>query len=1040
MYKRIIFVLTFCCLSTAWAQTDSILPQDYHTWGIDRKVDYLLKHMTFSEKVEQMNTSPRGGRTYRQPRNERFDLPGFVSCDGPRGVKKQGRAGVCCFPTPLLQAATWDPERMRHIGQAFAEQLIHLESNQLFAPGINIVRHPQAGRNSEYFGEDPYLTGRMAAAMAAAIQRNGCISTPKHYACNPFETGRFRVDITVPERVLREIYLPAFRMCVQQGGVKSVMTAYNSINGHFASANTQLFDILYDEWGFKGYAVSDYNAAMESAAAALNAGTHVEMPGWKEYTDSLIQNALDDNQISKELFEKRLRRILKLKLNPGFHDPGKPHIDPFDLRDQQKLACDIASEGIVLLKNADNRLPLSKQQSVALMGPFADSDMITGNQGSSTVRTDRVITVRQAINEQWGGQVVYAKGCDANHPKSVPVHTAFQCKAEYYNNLNLQGEPALKRQETSIQKMSFTGSGAAARVEGISGQAFGFGGQTSLKVGTFPSYAKKDEFTWSFWTYLPDQFPDENTPLLSSYIWMMYELALTPHSLSLRVRNQDRSRGGNVSLSCQITPQLWTHVAVVRRDGKLAIYINGEKQDEQPYTNAIPAAPLAVGGSYRAKSNGGKFSGVHQNANCRIDEIALYDRALTEQEINAVADQAELNLTDGRGFYLNCEEPQALQASIETYDGIEDVRQMSARWTGVFTPKATGKYHFTLKSNGGVRFIVDGKRIIDQWQEAWVEGIYRECWLNLKKGRKYDLRIEYANHFGAQRTYGGYMLFEYSEPVNAEPELRAAADLAAQQDAAVVVVGTPPRPRQGEADDKETHQLTAYQNELIQAVSAANPHTVVVLCTAGGVDMRSWIDDVPCVVEAFYPGQEGGYAIADILSGAVNPSGKLPVSYPVSVDQLQAQLVQPQLESSLCAIGYRMFDKTGQQPLFPFGFGLSYTTFEISDLNVQPEPDYNAAVTFTVTNTGERAGAKVAQVYVSDVECSEERPVKELKGFKKVYLRPGQSETVTVELDKWAFSFFSETQDKWIVEPGDFEIQIGNSSRDIVQTEIITWP
>jgi beta-glucosidase len=254
------------------------------------------------------------------------------------------------------------------------------------------------------------------------------------------------------------------------------------------------------------------------------------------------------------------------------------------------------------------------------------------------------------------------------------------------------------------------------------------------------------------------------------------------------------------------------------------------------------------------------------------------------------------------------------------------------------------------------------------------------------------------------------------------------------------MVGVPQKVLQGEGNDNETFTLPAYQNELIQVVAQANPHTVVVLSTAGGCDMRPWLDRVPAVVEAFYPGQEAGYALVDVLLGDVNPSGKLPVSYAVSTDQLETQVVQPDLEASVCAVGYRMFDKRGKQPLFPFGHGLSYTRFEYSNLKVKKLGQDSVAVNFTVKNTGDTLGAEIAQIYVGDPLSPVERPVRELKDFVKVTLAPGKSIDVTRLLNAWAFSYFDERDGLWRIDPGDFTIHVGASSRDIRLTDSVTLP
>ena len=822
-------------------QSDS-LPSGFDKWTVKDKVDFLMGHMTFTEKVDEMNTSPRGEVSPQQKPDKRFGIPGFVSCDGPRGVR--GAATGVCYPVALSMAASWDTSLAQKVGKAFGEQLIHYKANQIFAPAVNIIKNPLAGRNAEYLGEDPFLSGTMGAAEIKGIQSKGCIATVKHFACNSFETGRFVVNATVGERVMREIYLPAFRMCVQDGGAKSLMTAYNSVNGHFASANMQLMNILYKEWGFKGYVVSDWGANMENTAAALKAGVNVEMPGWKYYNDKNIEEGLKDGTISQKLFNRRVRRILELKMDPSFYNPDKPNTpDVYNLDSQRKLAAEVSENSIVLLKNNRDVLPLNETQTVALIGPFANSELLVGNQQSSTVFPERVITVKQVLEERLGNKMIYSEGCNALLDENEKLFSKFQCKAEYYNNLDCKGEPALIRNENSIMKLFYSGSGAASSVQDIKNQAN------------------------------------------------------------------------------------------------------------------------------------------------------------------------------------------------ESY---KDIKYMSARWTGTFIPHKTGKYYFSVDSNGGVRFYINGRKIFDQWQEAWIEGKNRQCWISMEKGKKYVLRIEYTNISEQRRNGHPFIRFQYAKPdENQLKMIEEAVAAAKKQNVAIVVVGIPQIPLQGEANDRETYSLSSYQDELIQAVAAVNPNTIVVLCSAGGVNMQLWLSKVAALVEAFYPGQEGGYSVFNVLYGKVNPSGRLPVTYPVSTKQLEVNVVQPIFETTVCGFGYRMFDKENKEPQFPFGFGLSYTTFSYNELSIKREKDDNVNVSFEITNTGKRIGAEVAQLYIHAEKSSVERPVRELKGFQKVFLKPGETKVVSIKLNPIDFAFYDVNEKAWHVEAGKYDIQIGSSVDDIKLTHAI---
>lgn len=240
-----------------------------------------------------------------------------------------------------------------------------------------------------------------------------------------------------------------------------------------------------------------------------------------------------------------------------------------------------------------------------------------------------------------------------------------------------------------------------------------------------------------------------------------------------------------------------------------------------------------------------------------------------------------------------------------------------------------------------------------------------------------------------------------------------------------------------EDTDKPDMQMPFGQNELIRAVVAANPNTVVVLIGGGPIDMTQWVDQTKGVLQAWYPGMEGGNAIAKILFGQVNPSGKLPMTFPKKLEDVPAHKLGQYPGDSVNVyyhddiyVGYRYYDTYKVDPLFAFGHGLSYTTFEYSNLKVQGTGK-NATVSFTIRNTGKVPGAEVAQVYVNQAKSLLPRPEKELKAFEKVVLQPGQQKTVTLTLKEDAFQYFHEAQNKWVMEPGTFNVLVGGSSRDI---------
>jgi beta-glucosidase len=281
------------------------------------------------------------------------------------------------------------------------------------------------------------------------------------------------------------------------------------------------------------------------------------------------------------------------------------------------------------------------------------------------------------------------------------------------------------------------------------------------------------------------------------------------------------------------------------------------------------------------------------------------------------------------------------------------------------------------------------------------------------------------------------------DAANETPEARVrlrneAVELARKADAAIVVVGNSFK-LESEDFDRPSMGLPAGQDELIEAVAAANKNTIVVIVAGSPVTMTKWIGRVPAVVAAWYGGQEAGHAIGDILFGAQNPSGKLPVTFPKQLADSPAYGNYPGENLHVAYaegiyVGYRGFDKRDVEPLFPFGHGLSYTKFDYSGLKISPgkvAAGKQVEVTIEVRNSGSRAGAEIVQLYVHDVKSSVDRPLKELKGFQRVLLNPGEARNVSFTLDKSAMSFFSTAKDDWVAEPGAFEVWIGASSHDI---------
>jgi beta-glucosidase len=265
-----------------------------------------------------------------------------------------------------------------------------------------------------------------------------------------------------------------------------------------------------------------------------------------------------------------------------------------------------------------------------------------------------------------------------------------------------------------------------------------------------------------------------------------------------------------------------------------------------------------------------------------------------------------------------------------------------------------------------------------------------------------------------------------------------AVDLAKRCDVTVLCLGLNAE-MEGEALDRESLSLPDDQIELINSVSKVSRKCIVVLNNATPVIMNEWIDSVPVIVEALYPGQEGGRALADILFGDVSPSGRLPLTFIKNWNDSPVAATYPGEKafanySEGIFVGYRYFDKNDIEPLFPFGYGLSYTSFSYSNLKVSPQKmteNDTIYIQVEVKNSGMINGDEVVQLYIRDVEASKEREVKALKGFKRVTLKSGESKDILFKLDKNALSFYDVVEKKWLAEPGEFEVMVGSSSRDI---------
>ena len=351
----------------------------------------------------------------------------------------------------------------------------------------------------------------------------------------------------------------------------------------------------------------------------------------------------------------------------------------------------------------------------------------------------------------------------------------------------------------------------------------------------------------------------------------------------------------------------------------------------------------------------------------------------------------------------------------------------SVRWSGGFTPSVSGRYNLALASAGISRLYIDDKLTIDNLGAQPDQAVVVKR--HFTAGQAHTLRVEYSPADGS-----GVIHLTWSTP-NDDPNEEAAA-VAGQADAAIVVVGL----TSGEGADRQ--DLNVPDQALITAVSKANPHTIVVVYNPAQV-LLPWADQVPAILIGWIPGQEAGNALADVLFGDVNPSGKLPITYarnesdyPANTPEMYPGVDGRVLYSEGLQVGYRHFDSQNIAPLYPFGHGLSYTTFEYKNLSIspaKPATDGSVKVVVDVKNTGRRAGSEVAQLYLGFPPETGEPP-RQLKGFQKIALQPGKTKRVTFTLSPQAFSFWSAGLEAWVAYPGSYQVMVGSSSRDIRQS------
>ena len=655
-----------------------------------QNTELLLKKLTLEEKCALLS----GAETFKTRGMPEHGIPQIWLSDGPHGLRKQAGESdhlglnpsvpATCFPTASAVANSWDAALGEEIGAALGEEAAAQEVSVVLGPGLNMKRNPLCGRSFEYFSEDPYLAGKLAAGYIRGIQSKGVAACPKHFAVNSQETRRMASDSIVDERTLREIYLTGFEIAVKEGHPRSIMSSYNLVNGTYANENKHLLmEILRGEWGFDGAVITDWGGSNDHALGVKN-GSTLEMPAPGGDSVRELLAAVESGKISESDIDARLSELLPLVFDTKAALDAAPR--EFDAAAHHALARRAAEESLVLLKNEGSLLPLAAGAKVAVIGDFAKNPRYQG-AGSSMVNSTQVdVLLDKLINSELN-VIGYQQGFDRH------------------------GKP-----DAALQKSA-----------------------------------------------------------------------------------------------CELATQADTVV-------------------------------LCMG----------------------LDEIA-----------------------------------------------------------------------------------------------------------------------------------------------------------------------------ESEGLDRSNLRLAQNQVDLLQAVAAVNPKIVVVLYS-GSVVETPWLDNCQALLYAALGGQAGAGAVADALTGKVNPCGKLAETWPLAYADVPSAADFATRRKTVeyregLYIGYRYFTTAEKAVRFPFGYGMSYTTFAYSDMAADEQ-----GVSLTVTNTGSVAGTEIVQLYVAKKNSELFRPAKELKGFARVTLAPGEKQRITIMLDDKAFRFWNVKANRWEIEGGEYELLVGASVEDIRLCEKIS--
>ena len=964
-------------------------------------LDKLIKKMTIKEKAEQMNVLGydfKGDFSIDQENNERLHISPIRAIDGPRGIHLLADKSFA-FPVPLLVSATFNKKISYDIYEEIANQMKYYNLTQLYAPGLNLITDPRCGRNAEYYSEDPFLTGEMGIWAVKALEDNNIMATIKHFAVNNFETGRFKNDIKVPLRPFNELYLYAFEKTVKFGNPGSVMISYNLVNGLFPSGNPILLSYLL-KWQFKGIVVSDWGANMESTDKAIWSGTHLDMPGWRYYSEEKIKKVLDEKLITMERLNQTILEILESKQKYGLvnnDNNGKINNKNkvYDFENAKKISRAASGQGMVLLENKESFLPLSKKnvKSIAVVGPFGNTEDIIGNNGSSTVYPNSMVTPYQALkNELPGASIDYIKGYDYISYKDAVMKRDIEFESTYYSKNDFLGKIIKKVKTNNLNIELF--SSTVSKKEVDTNKDIVFSGNKGIMLTVIHKEIIEKGVSIDFKIMLQDQFIDDKDIFLAltgDKFSLTFSKSMVKFLTLVGIRKKEIS----------LKTQNWIEGCIQINDSELNVYIGKNKILSGKTEKNQEDIMIFVGGSKDSE----------KGVRCKVEKLTI-------------SKLGENNNFEKHIFDIKRDEI-ANSDKMVILENSDSETCFSACYKGKFKANNTGKYMFYVKGQDGVRMFLDGKKYIDQWGENNIYGQKHFVWISMKKGMEYEIKVEY----NALRK-NGFLSFSYLEPPNMK-DFRKTAMMCQNKDVVLFFSGIKSELFQGESNDMDTFILPGWQDQLINEILKINPNIVVLNASAGGIQMKEWKDKVKSVLQIWYPGQEAGNAICDILFGKISPSGKLPLTFPFDFEDLDKDYKNTDYSDSICSFGYRRYEKRNIKPMYPFGFGLSYTNFKISEVDVKVK-EKGIVVDFNIQNTGKMDGSEVVQAYISYVESSIERPVKELKGFEKIHLDKDEIKKAIIFIPFQELMYYDEKLKKFNYEDIKYIVEVGRSADNII--------